>query len=579
MSSVGSGLCTPTHLNTEGWASSLDALKPYFNESYNAGILGYYGLSGLYTTTDFVIQGASANPPYSPEFWRSYKTSDALINALSVESFKTNSKYYPPAQEFCPDGVLGCEENCGETEACTEREEAGKSCLVVAMMFPSYDPGYFQARVFLPRTGPERVKLSTGNFGENGYGSKTDNPVDVDYPRLELMKFAASIVSDLPIGSMFSRFTLSDTHINDLLSKFSGTSHDSSEPEPYFHAACNWVKENYDLWADWIDELPVCTFQKHVSTRIVGCEEGNTIRRVEFEWKSPNPNNNSIPNDCDGGLTTLPSTITTTRSCEWICNNYRTGSGWVDFKPTCDPSFYDYNLSACDSSGYQSVQYYWKLPNPENHRLSAECQGGDDLPEPSRTKCGSVQSCADFCVAWQRTRTRTYPPRGVSSGLNKRWMDISIALVDNLPPTSAGSDSVIVISDKVSEQASFIPTSSNATLTEIACLFCTEYQVAHGLPRTIVMDRNVDFTSALRKGVIQVFKALTPCTDGKIETTNKLIAEYLRYFLKPHQDKWEDMLEAGEAFYNFHYPSSMHSATALGEPTASGNNRCNKQPF
>ncbi|POM79807.1 LOW QUALITY PROTEIN: Transmembrane protein, partial [Phytophthora palmivora] len=98
MSSVGTGICTPNHLNIEVWTSStMSDLRVYFNESYQVGGVGYFGLSGVYTTHQFVLDGMDASPPYFPDFWKHYKTSEDLIDALDVVSFKTSSKYYPPA--------------------------------------------------------------------------------------------------------------------------------------------------------------------------------------------------------------------------------------------------------------------------------------------------------------------------------------------------------------------------------------------------------------------------------------------------------------------------------------------------
>ncbi|KAE9355300.1 hypothetical protein PR003_g2924 [Phytophthora rubi] len=196
-------------------------------------------------------------------------------------------------------------------------------------------------RVFLPHTDPERVKLSTGNYGEHGYGGKTDNPVDVDYPSLPLSKFAALLVKDSPIGSLFSNILLSDLDINDLLGKYNNAS-SANEPEPYFSAACNWVKTNYNTWSDWMGRLPLCTFEDHIIDHVTGCENGSTVREIQFAWKSPNPGNTTLPNNCDGGVDNLPETIETSRTCDWIFENRRIWSGWIDTKPSCDSTFYDY---------------------------------------------------------------------------------------------------------------------------------------------------------------------------------------------------------------------------------------------
>ncbi|ETN08976.1 hypothetical protein PPTG_11044 [Phytophthora nicotianae INRA-310] len=273
MSSAKTGICTPTHFNVETWpSSSMSRLRVYFNESYLIGGVGYFGGTGLYTTHQFVLDAAAATPPYFPGFWMDYKMTDTLINRH----------------------IQGLQ----KSEACTQREAAGKVCLVVAMMYPRYDRGYFQAvvsnlgiaayfcfigydgvnqyahdaakngtpvifihwepeifhvthkglfdRIFLPRTDPERVKLSTADYGENGYGKKTNNPVDVDYPNLQPIKFAASIVKNQPAGSLFSKFSLGDADINNVMTEYVTVSSDTTEPSPYFRAACNWSSDR--LW-------------------------------------------------------------------------------------------------------------------------------------------------------------------------------------------------------------------------------------------------------------------------------------------------------------------------------------------
>lgn len=440
MSSARRGICTPTHFNVEVWtSSSLSRLRVYFNESYLVGGTGYYGRTGLYTTHDFVLEGANATPPYFPGFWMHYTMSDALISKLNVARFKSNPKYYPPAETLCPNGTMGCENSCEKSEACTNRENAGKDCLVIAMMKPEWDKAYFQAvvsnigipayfcfigydgvnkyasdaadsktpvmfihwepdmfhvthkglfdRIFLPRTDPARVKLATGDYGENGYGKKTNNPLDVDYPTVEVAKYAASIVKNLPIGTLLSKLTLSNSDINDLLSKYNIARNDNTEPAPYFRAACNWVKTNYDIWSDWLDRLPLCTFEEHIVSHVTGCDNDSTVRSIQFTWSSPNPGNATLPYKCDGGVDALPETIETSRSCDWISENRRVWTGWVDAEPACDSTFYDYNVSECDSSAHRTVTYFWLLPYAPNPKFSAECSGGSNLPEDVQIDC------------------------------------------------------------------------------------------------------------------------------------------------------------------------------------------------
>ncbi|KAH7463542.1 Gamma-aminobutyric acid type B receptor subunit 2 [Phytophthora ramorum] len=441
MSSARTGICSPTHLNPETWtSSSMAKLRVYFNESYPAGGVGYFGGTGLYTTHQFALEGASATPPYYPGFWMDYKLTDTLINKLSVVRFKANPKYYPPPKTICADNQLGCKDDCSKSEACTKRESEGKECLVIAMMYPEYDKAYFQAvvsnlgiaayfcfigydgvdayateaestdkpvifihwepdlfhvknkgkfdRIFLPRTDPERVKLATGDYGEHGYGGKTDNGVDVDYPSQMVAKFAASVVKDFPAGALFSQLTISNLELNNLMSEYiDASANDPDEWSPYFHAACNWAKTNYDTWSEWMDRLPVCTLETHIVSQVTGCGNDSSRREIRFSWKSPNPGNTSLPYECDGGVSSLPATFATSRSCDWIFDNHRIWSGWMDEKPECDLSFYDYNVSDCDSDALRTVQYFWKLPQESNSDYSGECEGGDKLPKTIQIDC------------------------------------------------------------------------------------------------------------------------------------------------------------------------------------------------
>ncbi|KAJ0410738.1 hypothetical protein ATCC90586_006841 [Pythium insidiosum] len=315
LASVRAGRCAPIHLNVEVWGT---VETTYANESYRVGGIGYFGRSGLYTTTKFVEDGTDVskyNPSFDADFWRDYRSNEKLMEALDVHQLKNNTRFYPPAELPCNDGTLGCKDHCSKTDTCAAREAQGKSCLVVLMMYPYYDTGYFEAvlannkipsyhcflgydptqtyaleafanntpavfyhyepdpfhvvhegkfsRVFLPRTRPDLSALASQSFGENGYGGKTTNPVSVDYPNSNLGKYANSAVQNEPIlASLVSRISLSELDINSLLKMYVNiTTNGGLEPlfpdDPYFSAACQWVRDNYPVWRLWLERLPL----------------------------------------------------------------------------------------------------------------------------------------------------------------------------------------------------------------------------------------------------------------------------------------------------------------------------------
>lgn len=445
MSSVRSGKCTPTHLNLEIWANPARErrLAVYANESYFAGAMGYFGYSGLYTTVDFVAKGADSSlysPPFYADFWKYYVKNDALISALGYDKFTSNSAYYPIKEIGCADGSLGCKDGCSKSFACTQREAQGGTCMVVIMMYDYYDPGYVQAalsnlnvptyfcfigydgleqyaldaqrqglpvlfyhylpdvfllrhsalfqRVFLPYAAPENVVKATGTFGENGYGQKTDNPVAVDFPATKISKYASNVIqTTFPLQQLVSKYTLSDLNENAIVRFYLDVAQDPNEPAPEFRAACNWIKANYDVWKLWLDHAPLCSLNTHMEYSVRGCENGSLTRSIEFNWKEPNPNNASKPFVCDGGLSTLPPPIVTSRSCHWLLEDERRWIDWISQKPVCDASFYNYNISACDSSAKRQVTFFWLIANSSNPAKSAECRDGVALPTSVLVNC------------------------------------------------------------------------------------------------------------------------------------------------------------------------------------------------
>nr|ABF94845.1 retrotransposon protein, putative, unclassified [Oryza sativa Japonica Group] len=139
------------------------------------------------------------------------------------------------------------------------------------------------------------------------------------------------------------------------------------------------------------------------------------------------------------------------------------------------------------------------------------------------------------------------------------WQDISMDFIEGLP-RSDGYNAILVVVDRFTKYANFIPLRHPFTASQVAHLVDKTVFKTHGIPRSIVSDRDRLFTSkfwttlfATWDTQLQMSTAYHPQTDGQIERVNQCLEMYLRCMTQANPKKWSHWIHLAEFWYNTNY--------------------------
>ncbi|KAJ4758083.1 polyprotein [Rhynchospora pubera] len=193
----------------------------------------------------------------------------------------------------------------------------------------------------------------------------------------------------------------------------------------------------------------------------------------------------------------------------------------------------------------------------------------------------AVKDFVAACSTCQMNKSVHLHPAGLLQPLpvpTKVWADISIDFIDGFPKVH-GKSVILSVVDRLSKYSHFIALAHPYTAQSVALAFFETIVKLHGVPESIVSDRDPVFTSKFwqelfrLQGVhLKLSSAFHPQTDGQTEVVNRTIEMYLRCLACDRPRTWLQWLPWAEFCYNTSYHSALKATpfeVVYGRPVPS----------
>ncbi|GKA06929.1 putative reverse transcriptase domain-containing protein [Tanacetum coccineum] len=148
-----------------------------------------------------------------------------------------------------------------------------------------------------------------------------------------------------------------------------------------------------------------------------------------------------------------------------------------------------------------------------------------------------------------------------------KWEIITIDFITKLPRTLFGYDLIWVIVDRLTKSAHFIHMNEKYNMKKLARLYLKEIVCRHGVPVSIISDRDPRFASRFWRSLqrslgtnLDMSTTYHPQTDGQSERTIQTLEDMLRACVIDFGNGWDKHLPLAEFSYNNSYHASIKVA-------------------
>jgi hypothetical protein len=166
-----------------------------------------------------------------------------------------------------------------------------------------------------------------------------------------------------------------------------------------------------------------------------------------------------------------------------------------------------HNVPYVGHPGYQKIvstvksQYYWPDMKREIVEYIAKCLECQRVKDEKRHQTGLLHPLP--IPEW-------------------KWEVVPMDFITGFPRTSKQHDAIMVVVDKLTKAAHFIPTKTTHKETNVVDIYMREVARLHGIPKKIMSDRDPKITSKFWKGLFKWFgtnlnfnTAYHPESDGQ----------------------------------------------------------------
>jgi len=183
----------------------------------------------------------------------------------------------------------------------------------------------------------------------------------------------------------------------------------------------------------------------------------------------------------------------------------------------------------------------------------------------------SVISQCHTCNTSKSARHKPYGKLQPNEAPQRNWQIVTMDFITKLPKskeslTGVVYDSILVIIDRLSKYALFVPYLEASNAEQLADTVIRVLVAQFGMPNEWITDRDKLFTSTFWKSLMaklgthhKLSTSFHPQTDGQTERVNQIVEQYIRCFTDYGQTNWVRLLPMAQFAYN----SAAHEVTKL----------------